>query len=111
MLLLVLTSELRLSHIQCFEEDPISRQAPKLVVPRVHSVVPRDLEVELVPVHSEAPHIPRTAPKLLKINPLPWTPAQGCQIAKFHPFLSLDCARVEGVGAQSKERKGSNFAA
>ena len=36
---------------------------------------------------------------------------QGCQIAKFDPFLSLDCARVEGVGAQSKERKGSNFAA
>ena len=37
--------------------------------------------------------------------------SQGCQIAKFDPFLSLDCARVEGVGAQSKERKGSNFAA
>ena len=35
---------------------------------------------------------------------------QGCQMAKFDPFLSLDCARVEGVGAQSKERKGSNFA-
>ena len=38
----------------------------------------------------------------------------GCQMAKFDPFLSLDCARVlrvEGVGAQSKERKGSNFAA
>ena len=34
-----------------------------------------------------------------------------CQMAKFDPFLSLDCARVEGVGAQSKERKGSNFAA
>ena len=33
------------------------------------------------------------------------------QMAKFDPFLSLDCARVEGVGAQSKERKGSNFAA
>ena len=31
---------------------------------------------------------------------------QGCQMAKFDPFLSLDCARVEGVGAQSKERKG-----
>ena len=31
--------------------------------------------------------------------------------AKFDPFLSLDCDRVEGVGAQSKERKGSNFAA
>ena len=30
--------------------------------------------------------------------------------AKFDPFLSLDCARVEGMGAQSKERKGSNFA-
>ena len=36
---------------------------------------------------------------------------QGCQRAKFDPFLSLDCARVEGVGAQSKERKGSNSAA
>ena len=32
----------------------------------------------------------------------------GCQMAKFDP---LGCARVEGVGAQSKERKGSNFAA
>ena len=32
----------------------------------------------------------------------------GCA-AKFDPFLFLDCARVEGVGAQSKE-KGSNFA-
>ena len=35
---------------------------------------------------------------------------QGCQMAKFDPFLSLDCATVEGVGAQSKERKGPNFA-
>ena len=35
---------------------------------------------------------------------------QCCQMAKFDPFLSLDCARVEGVGTQSKERKGSNFA-
>ena len=35
---------------------------------------------------------------------------QGCQMAKFDPFLSLDCARVEGMGVQSKERKGSNFA-
>ena len=26
---------------------------------------------------------------------------QGCQMAKFDHFLSLDCARVEGVGAQS----------
>ena len=34
------------------------------------------------------------------------TTRQGCQMAKFDPFLSLDCAR-----AQSKERKGSNFAA
>ena len=31
-------------------------------------------------------------------------------MAKYDPFLSLDCARVEGVGAQSKERKGSYFA-
>ena len=36
---------------------------------------------------------------------------QCCQMAKFDPFLSLDCTRVEGVWAQSKERKGSNFAA
>ena len=36
---------------------------------------------------------------------------QGCQMAKFDPFLSLDCGRVEGAGAQSKDRKGSNFAA
>ena len=36
---------------------------------------------------------------------------KGCQMAKFDPFLSLDCARVEGVGGQSKERKGLNFAA
>ena len=35
----------------------------------------------------------------------------GCQMANFDAFLPLDCARVEGVGAQSKERKGSNFAA
>ena len=28
----------------------------------------------------------------------------------FDPFLSFNCARVEGVGAQSEERKGSNFA-
>ena len=30
---------------------------------------------------------------------------------KIDPLLSLDCARVEGMGAQSKERKGSHFAA
>ena len=34
---------------------------------------------------------------------------QGCQMAKFDPFLSLDCARVDGVGAQFKKRKESNF--
>ena len=28
---------------------------------------------------------------------------QGCQMAKLDSFLSLDCARVEGVGAQSKD--------
>ena len=35
---------------------------------------------------------------------------QGCQMAKFDPFLSLGCARVEGMEAQSKEREGSDFA-
>ena len=36
---------------------------------------------------------------------------QCCQMAKFDPFLSLDCTWGGGCGAQSKERKGSNFAA
>ena len=40
-----------------------------------------------------------------------WTMSPLRCAAKFDPFLSLDCARVGGVGAQSKERKGSNFAA
>ena len=30
--------------------------------------------------------------------------------AKFDPFLSLDCAHTPSTLAQSKERKGSNFA-
>ena len=30
--------------------------------------------------------------------------------AKFDPFLSLDCAPMPSTMAQSKERKGSNFA-
>ena len=28
---------------------------------------------------------------------------QGCQMAKFDPFLSLDCARVEGVGRNPRK--------
>ena len=40
-----------------------------------------------------------------------WTMALLRYAAKLDPFLSLDCARVEGVGAESKERKASNFAA
>ena len=39
-----------------------------------------------------------------------WTMAPLGYAAKFDPFLSLDCARVDSMGAQSKERKGSNFA-
>ena len=35
---------------------------------------------------------------------------QGCQMAKFDPFLSF-CAPTPSTLAQSKERKGSNFAA
>ena len=34
----------------------------------------------------------------------------GCQMAKLDPFLSLDCAPLPSTLAQSKERKGSNFA-
>ena len=33
----------------------------------------------------------------------------GCQMAKFDPFLSLDCAPTPSTLALSKERKGSNF--
>ena len=31
---------------------------------------------------------------------------EGCQMAKFDPFLSLDCARVEGVAWGRNPRKG-----
>ena len=33
-----------------------------------------------------------------------------CYAAKFDPFLSLDCAPTPSTLAQSKDRKGSNFA-
>ena len=34
---------------------------------------------------------------------------QGCQMARFDPFLSLDCARVEGVAAWGRNpRKGKD---
>ena len=39
-----------------------------------------------------------------------WTMAQLRYTAKFDPFLSLDCAPTPSTLAQSKERKGSNFA-
>ena len=39
-----------------------------------------------------------------------WTMAPLRYPAKFDPFLSLDCAPTPSTLAQSKERKGSNFA-
>ena len=39
-----------------------------------------------------------------------WTMAPLCYAAKFDPFLPLDCAPTPSTLAQSKERKGSNFA-
>ena len=39
-----------------------------------------------------------------------WTMAPLHYAAKFDPFLSLDCAPTPSTLAQSKERKGSNFA-
>ena len=36
------------------------------------------------------------------------TAKQGCQMAKCDPFLSLDCARVEGVGAPGWRAWGCN---
>ena len=39
-----------------------------------------------------------------------WTMAPLRCAAKFDPFLSLDCAPKPSTLAQSKERKGSNFA-
>ena len=46
------------------------------------------------------------------LDPLSPCPHQCCQMAKFDPFLSLDCAPTPSPStpAQSKERKGSNFA-
>ena len=39
-----------------------------------------------------------------------WTMAPLRYAAKFDPFLSLDCTTTHSTLAQSKERKGSNFA-
>ena len=39
-----------------------------------------------------------------------WTMAPLRYVAKFDPFLSLDCAPTPSTLAQCKERKGSNFA-
>ena len=39
-----------------------------------------------------------------------WTMAPLRYAAKFDPFLSLDCAPTPSTLAQSKERKGANFA-
>ena len=39
-----------------------------------------------------------------------WTMAPLRYAAKLDPFLSLDCASTPSTLAQSKERKGSNFA-
>ena len=39
-----------------------------------------------------------------------WTMAPLRYAAKLDPFLSLDCAPTPSILAQSKERKGSNFA-
>ena len=45
-------------------------------------------------------------PRVRRRRVFPWSEKmpfnQCCQMAKFDPFLSLYCARVEGVGAQSK---------
>ena len=61
---------------------------------------------------------PRLVPALRHPRDHARTGKQGYQMAKFNPLPSLDCARVEGLGhrvegvrAQSKEGKGSNFAA
>ena len=40
-----------------------------------------------------------------------WTMAPLRYAAKFDPFLSLDCVPPPSTVAQSKERKGPNFAA
>ena len=61
--------------------------------------------VLLCPLGAEVPRVG----VILRAIRGPW--GQGCQMAKLDPFLSLDYARLEGVGAQSKERQGSNFAA
>ena len=47
---------------------------------------------------------------LRAIESQPWTMAPLRYATKFDPFLSLDCAPTPSTLAQSKERKGSNFA-
>ena len=39
----------------------------------------------------------------LWVTSLSGTLKQGCQMAKFDPFLSLDCTKVEGRGVQSTD--------
>ena len=68
---------------------------------------------------------PSANPPHFLLRPSPWLPDGDSQIfrssgfwtmaplryaAKFDPFLSLDCAPTPSTLAQSKERKGSNFA-
>ena len=39
-------------------------------------------------------------PEMLNLMLRRYSSQQGCQMAKFDPFLSLDCARVEGEGKE-----------
>ena len=38
-----------------------------------------------------------------------WHEHQCCQMAKYDPFHSLDCARVEGVGGAIQGKEGIKF--
>ena len=64
-------------------------------------------------VQMETPHfssISEPASPWMPHVPLSSSLHQCCQMAKFDPFLSLDCAPMPSTLAQSKVRKESNFA-
>ena len=64
---------------------------------------------------ASCPHVSRDGPEVIRKSDTartfarPLDSTQGCQMAKFDPCLSLDCARVEGVGGTIQGKTGIKF--